>query len=151
MGCYFLLQGIFPTQGLSPGLLHWQVDSLPLSYQGSPCRVATGSSKSTLPPEWPPLSSQLRSFPGLPVSLEPDMGALGNHPLSPVPITAEPGDTDPTPADFLNRPHYSGSPTPLPLTHPSCLPSNTVSAGHRAVKPFTVGGRREALCPWQRS
>ena len=31
------LQGIFPTQGLNPGLLyllHWQVDSLPLSYQG---------------------------------------------------------------------------------------------------------------------
>ena len=25
-GCNFLLQGIFPTQGLNPGL-HWQVDS----------------------------------------------------------------------------------------------------------------------------
>ena len=25
---YFLLQGIFPTQGLNPGLLYWQVDSL---------------------------------------------------------------------------------------------------------------------------
>ena len=30
VGCHFLLQGIFPTHGLSPGLLHWQVDSLPL-------------------------------------------------------------------------------------------------------------------------
>ena len=29
-------QGIIPTQGSSPGLLHWQVGSLPLSYQGSP-------------------------------------------------------------------------------------------------------------------
>ena len=31
--CHFLLQGIFPTQGLNPCLLHllpWQVDSLPL-------------------------------------------------------------------------------------------------------------------------
>ena len=28
--------GIFPNQGLSPCLLHWQVDSLPLSCQGSP-------------------------------------------------------------------------------------------------------------------
>ena len=31
-GCHFLLQGIFPTQGLNPSLLHllhWQVDSLP--------------------------------------------------------------------------------------------------------------------------
>ena len=33
VGCHFLLQGIFPTQGLNPGLLHllhWQVSSLPL-------------------------------------------------------------------------------------------------------------------------
>ena len=34
--CHFLLQGIFPTQGLNLCLLHWQVDSLQLSYQGSP-------------------------------------------------------------------------------------------------------------------
>ena len=36
MGCHFLLQGIFPPQGLNPSLLHWQVASLPLSHQGSP-------------------------------------------------------------------------------------------------------------------
>ena len=35
-GCNFLLQGIFPTQGLNLHLLHWQVDSLPLSHQWSP-------------------------------------------------------------------------------------------------------------------
>ena len=34
--CYCFLQGIFQTQGLSRRLLHWQVDSLPLSHQGSP-------------------------------------------------------------------------------------------------------------------
>ena len=34
MGCRFLSQGIFPTQGLNPHLLHWQVDSLPLSCGG---------------------------------------------------------------------------------------------------------------------
>ena len=28
--------GIFPDQGLNPGLLRWQADSLPLSHQGSP-------------------------------------------------------------------------------------------------------------------
>ena len=28
MGCHFLLQGIFPTQGSNLGLLHWQVDFL---------------------------------------------------------------------------------------------------------------------------
>ena len=36
LGCHFL-QGIFPTQELNPHvlcLLHWQVDSLPLSHLG---------------------------------------------------------------------------------------------------------------------
>ena len=39
VGCHFLLQGIFPTQGLNPcflRLLRWQADSLPLSHLGSP-------------------------------------------------------------------------------------------------------------------
>ena len=36
VGCHFLLQGIFLTQDLNLHLLHWQVDSLPLSHQGSP-------------------------------------------------------------------------------------------------------------------
>ena len=31
VGGYFLLQGIFPIQGLNPCLLHWQVGSLSLS------------------------------------------------------------------------------------------------------------------------
>ena len=35
-GCHFLLQGIFPTQGPNPWFPHGQVDSLPLSQQGSP-------------------------------------------------------------------------------------------------------------------
>ena len=35
VGCHFLLQGIFLTQGLSSILLHWQADSLPLSHLGS--------------------------------------------------------------------------------------------------------------------
>ena len=34
VGCHFLLQGIFPTMGLDPCALHWQVDSLPLSHLG---------------------------------------------------------------------------------------------------------------------
>ena len=40
VGCHFLLQGIFPNQGLNPcllWLLHWQADSLPLSHLGSVC------------------------------------------------------------------------------------------------------------------
>ena len=39
VGCPFLLQRIFPTQGLTPHLLHWQVDFLLLSHVGSPTRV----------------------------------------------------------------------------------------------------------------
>ena len=37
VGCQALLQGIFPTQGLNPcllHLLHWQVGSLPLAPPG---------------------------------------------------------------------------------------------------------------------
>ena len=36
VGCHFLLQGIFPTQGSNPHLLHWQADSLPMSHLGIP-------------------------------------------------------------------------------------------------------------------
>ena len=38
LGYHFLLQVIFPSQGLNPSLLsllHWQADSLPLCYLGS--------------------------------------------------------------------------------------------------------------------
>ena len=35
VGCHFLLQEIFLTQGSIPCLLHCEVDSLPLSHQGS--------------------------------------------------------------------------------------------------------------------
>ena len=36
MSCHFLLQEIFSIQESNPRLLCWQVDSLPLSYLGSP-------------------------------------------------------------------------------------------------------------------
>ena len=42
VGCHFLLQGIFPGQGSNLFLLyllHWQVDSLPLSHLGSPYKL----------------------------------------------------------------------------------------------------------------
>ena len=47
--CHFLLQGIFLTQRSNSCLLHWQVDSLVLSYQESPmvltcgCREGSGT------------------------------------------------------------------------------------------------------------
>ena len=36
VGCHFLLQGIFPTQGLNPGLPHCRQMLYCLSHQGSP-------------------------------------------------------------------------------------------------------------------
>ena len=36
-GLPFPSLGIFLTQGSNPNLLHWQVNSLPLSHLGSPC------------------------------------------------------------------------------------------------------------------
>ena len=36
VGCHFLLQGIFPMQGSSLGLLNWQADSLSLCPPGKP-------------------------------------------------------------------------------------------------------------------
>ena len=45
---HFLPQGIFPTQGSNTcllSLLHWQVNSLPLGYLGSPSKEITQKSK----------------------------------------------------------------------------------------------------------
>ena len=41
VGFHFLLQGILVTHGSNMCLLHWQVDSLPLSCQGSPIYTYT--------------------------------------------------------------------------------------------------------------
>ena len=63
MGCNFIFQGFFLTQGLNPGLLHWQVDILLLSHLGSPRNLqstlslwfsqssGTQKSKSSQPPK----------------------------------------------------------------------------------------------------
>ena len=49
VGCLFVFQGIFPIQGSKPSflhLLHWQVDSFPLSHLGS-CNEVPRMVKST--------------------------------------------------------------------------------------------------------
>ena len=58
VGCYFLLQGIFPTQESNPDLLHCRQILYLLSYEGSPqyqsrfqrtgCRARRGGSRSRL-------------------------------------------------------------------------------------------------------
>ena len=42
VGCHFLPQGLFPTQGLNMGPLDGQEDSLPWSHQGSPIESIAG-------------------------------------------------------------------------------------------------------------
>ena len=42
VGCHFLFQGIFPTQGLNPGLPHCRQTLYRLSHQGSPNPHARG-------------------------------------------------------------------------------------------------------------
>ena len=39
VGCHFLLQGIFPTQGSNPGLPHCRQTLYRLSHQGSLCLI----------------------------------------------------------------------------------------------------------------
>ena len=39
VGCHFLLQGIFLTQGSNPGLLHCRQMLYPLSHQGNPSQA----------------------------------------------------------------------------------------------------------------
>ena len=41
VGCHFLLQGIFPTQGSNPGLSHCRQMLYCLSHQGSPTSLLT--------------------------------------------------------------------------------------------------------------
>ena len=45
MGCHCLLQGIFPTQGSNPYLLHWRADSLPLNHLGCSTNEGRQTSK----------------------------------------------------------------------------------------------------------
>ena len=41
VGCHFLLQRTFLTQGSNPHLLHWEADSLPLCHLRSPFHCLT--------------------------------------------------------------------------------------------------------------
>ena len=65
VGCHFLLQGIFPTQGSNLCLLHWQVGSLPLHHREPYCQhVQIRSVAQSCPTLCDPMN---RSTPGLPV------------------------------------------------------------------------------------
>ena len=61
-----LLQGIFPTQGLNPGLPHWWWILYQLSHQGSPrileCVAYPFSSRSSQPRNWTAVSRLVGRF-----------------------------------------------------------------------------------------
>ena len=59
MDCHFLFQGIFPTQGLNPGLLHCGQTLYHLSHQGSPSPWKGKAKFHRLVPKgiWVPLAS----------------------------------------------------------------------------------------------
>ena len=49
VGCHTLLQGIFPTQGLNPGLPHCRWILYCLTHQGSPWLTSNGASAPVIP------------------------------------------------------------------------------------------------------
>ena len=53
VGCHFLLQGIFPTQGSNPHLLHWQADTLSLSLMALLMEMHNTAHEIVLPPPCP--------------------------------------------------------------------------------------------------
>ena len=63
VGCHFLLQRIFPTQGSNPQLLHllhWQAESLPLRHLGSPTQLYFNSkTKANTYKWWEPMTFEL--------------------------------------------------------------------------------------------
>ena len=52
VGYHVLLQGIFPTRGSNPCLLHWQAGSLPLSHLGSLHSFSSSPQQAETPKRW---------------------------------------------------------------------------------------------------
>ena len=93
VGCHFLLQGIFPTQGSNPGLLHCRQTLYRLSHQFS-------SVTQSCPTLCDPMN---HSMPGLPVHHQlPEFTEPRVHPVS----------------DTIQPSHPLWSPSP-PAPHPS--------------------------------
>ena len=58
MGCHFLLQRIFLTQGSNLHLLRWQADSLPPSHLGRACRLPSSGEPWVGSEPWGPRRKQ---------------------------------------------------------------------------------------------
>ena len=118
MGSHFLLQGIFPTQGLNLCLLHWQADSLPLSRQGSPVPCSVQFSRSVVSDSLRPHGLQHARLP----CLSPTPGACSNS----------------CPSSQCCHPTISSS----VVRFSSCLPSFPASGSFSMSQLFASGGQR---------
>ena len=112
MGCHFLLQGLFPTQGSSPGLPHWRRILYCLSPQGSPtalCVLAQpGSSFSSQCPKHRRVAAIKMLRPAGPPPQPPSLS------------TFSPGNKSPRPCSPSCRPPESLTLRPLERAHPPC-------------------------------
>ena len=163
VGCHFLLQGIFPTQGLSPGLLPQQVGSLSLSHPGSP-RLGL------CPPKCPSALSPLSPAP-FPLPLPPSSPSQAGSllPFQPVPRKRLLGHLFTAwPVQPSGPPRHQGQPlavqlplppSPTPGTRPGLTSMETLGCGCLWEKSWTPalglpkGGtsslsREGALMPW---
>ena len=82
MGCHFLLQGIFQTQGSNLHLLHllhWQADSLPLHHLGRPWEKEDAAYyfTHTHPPEVS--GGEIHTAPPPPINIPELPGNLEHH------------------------------------------------------------------------
>ena len=118
VGCHFLFQGIFPTQGLNPcvlRLLHWQVGSLLLSYWEA---LGYGD------PHFKKKKLRPRKIKGWPKIIQPVKARLGGQwrlTKQPSPVSHIPGFRDVPGAASTHRtagmgqaPGWSSSPTAGP-------------------------------------
>ena len=83
VGCHFLLQGIFLTLGSNPGLLRWQVSSLPLTPPGKSSFVLSSRQSSSHLGVFTLFLFKLWVFPEAISGLEPllsmPQGGLSSH------------------------------------------------------------------------
>ena len=145
VGCLSLLQGIFPTQGLNPGLQHCRQILYCLSHQGSPVLLLLLLShfshvRLCATPETEahqaPLSmgfSRQEHWSGLPCPLPGDLPDPGIEARSPT------LQADALPSEPPGKPD-------LPLEKPVCRSGATVRTGHGTTDWFQTGKRVRQGC-----
>ena len=140
VGCHFLLQGIFPTQGSNLHLLHWQAGSLPLAPPGKPSSpigelflftaAATAKLLQLCPTLWDPIdgSPPGSSIPGILQARTLEWVAISfsnagkwkvkGKSLSRVRLFVTPWTAAyqaPLPMGFSRQEYWSGVPLPSPM------------------------------------